>query len=106
MINEVLTEILAAEKKAAEIRAEGDRKAAEIISNGEKTCAEIARKNAEEIKNVRAVTMKECSAEADAAYEKTLGESREAGKALREEKKGVTEKTAEEIYGRIINGDC
>lgn len=106
MINDILTEILAAEQKAAEIRAAGEEKAAKTLDDGEKTCAELLKSSQEKIKAERLVLLKEYNEKAEAEYARLLEESVNAGKALANQKKGAAEKSAEEIYGRIINGDC
>lgn len=106
MINEILTEILAAERKAAEIKADGEKKASDTLANGEKTCAEIAKTAADEAKTARLAVLEEYAKKAEVEYARVLEESKKAGLALAESKNGATEKAAEEIYGRIINGDC
>lgn len=106
MINDILTEILAAEQKAAEIRAAGEEKAVKTLDDGEKTCAELLKSSQEKIKAERLVLFKEYNEKAEAEYARLLEESVNAGKSLANQKKGAVEKSAEEIYGRIINGDC
>lgn len=106
MINEILTEILAAEQKAAEIKAEGEQKAAQTLADGEKTCAEILKNSAAEAKAARLAVLDGYTKKAEAEYARVLEESKKAGLALAESKKSATDKAAEEIYGRIINGDC
>lgn len=106
MINDILTEILAAEQKAAEIRATGEEKAAKTLDDGEKTCAELLKSSQEKIKAERLALLKEYNEKAEVEYARLLEESVNAGKALADQKKVAAEKSAEEIYGRIINGDC
>lgn len=106
MINEVLTEILAAEKQAAVIKAEGEQKAAEIIAESEKTCSEIAAKNAQDVKNAYKATIKEYTEKAEADYKRTMEESVAAGNRLSSDKKSAIDNQAEIICGRLLNGDC
>lgn len=106
MINEIMNEILAAEQKAAQIKTEGEERAAAIAADGEKRRAEVLEEANSRARFLREEILDSYRKKADVEYEATLAESKALGEKLVAESESAARKAAEEIYGRIINGDC
>lgn len=106
MINEIMNEILAAEQKAAQIKAEGEERAAAITADGEKRRAAVLEEANSRARLLREEILGSYRRRADDEYATTLAKSKAIGEELTVKSENAAQKIAEEIYGRIINGDC
>lgn len=106
MINEIMNEILAAEQKAAQIKAEGEERAAAITADGEKRRAAVLEEANSRARLLREEILGSYRQRADDEYAATLAKSKALGEELTAKSETAAQKIAEEIYGRIINGDC
>lgn len=106
MIKEIMNEILAAEQKAAQIKAEGEERAATITADGEKRRTEVLEEASARARLLREEILASYRRRADDEYAATLAESKALGEELIAKSESAAQKIAEEIYGRIINGDC
>lgn len=106
MIEEVLKKISSSEETARKIKEESEEKASLIRSAAEKSAAEERENGALEsrVKRIEAVRQAKV-----AAAEHFDGERKvylaEAEK-FKTEKSGKAEEIAEELFGRVKNGDC
>lgn len=106
MINEVITEILQAEQTALDIRAKAQAKAEEIFTETDKNCAQINQQAQEKARAEKQRITAESKQTASEEYKKILDESNAQASALIKEKESAIKQTGEQIFGRIINGNC
>lgn len=105
MIEDVLNEILAAEKQAENIRSSADEKAAAIIADAEKSKAALAETALTQAKEKRVSTIEEYTKKAEREYNNVIAESLAFAKKTTGEKTQTVNDLADKIYGRIINGN-
>lgn len=105
MIEDVLNEILAAEKQAENIRSSADEKAAAIIADAEKSKAALAERALNQAKEKRVGTIEQYTKKAEREYDNVIAESLAFAEKTTGEKTQTVNDLAEKIYGRIIDGN-
>ncbi len=101
----ILDEIVEAERGAEKIKSSARLRAAKIIEDAEKRAAQIEKRSAEECKLLKEKKIAEAEVTAQAAYEKELAEKSAQAMAYSD---GVLKKcasVADKIVGGIVRGD-
>ena len=101
MINEVIQEILAAEKQAQEIKDKAENTALEISLSAQKKSEGILSDAVILAKQERERIAENSRQTAEQNYLKITGEQIQAANALANEKGELADKIGEEIFGRI-----
>lgn len=106
MIEQVISEIIAAEEAAEKIRSDAEKQAADIVADAQKRATDTANATAARVKARKIKRNAEALAKADSAYETITGTARKNAEELLNSCEAASEKAGDELYRRIINGDC
>lgn len=106
MLEQVLQEIKVAEKKAEEIRVIADSYALQKNKEAEALADQIKQQNEAEIKSLKARYKEDTNKKADVLYDGVLEKARVDADALYQTKQPQINKLADEIVGKVLNGDC
>lgn len=107
MINEVIQEILVAEKQAQKITEQANAKALEIALNAQRESEKIKIDAVAEAKTQRENILSESKKTAEENYDLTVNGDKARADALIREKLGLADSLGEEIFGRILkDGSC
>lgn len=101
-MNEVISSILEAEAKAAEIVAAGADSARACLLSGEEKAEAIREQAIVEFKAERKQKIAAAEEKAESLYDKKISEGKAAGEALKADCKGKLGAAAEKIVGRLI----
>ncbi len=106
MIEEVISEILAAENMAEKIKNDAEKTASDELLNAEKRAQDVKNATSARVK-ARKIKRSELAAQkANEEYEKIIEQSRSEAQILVQEFADAAQKSGERIYRRILNGDC
>lgn len=106
MIEEVLKKVSLSEETAKKIKEESDEKSSLIRAAADKNAAEIIENGASDARVKRLSEVQNAKMNAAAHFEtEKKAYFADAGK-FKAEKSGKVEQLAEELFGRIKNGDC
>lgn len=106
MIEEVISEILAAEQMAEKIKTEADQKASVLALDAEKRAQDIKNATAAKIKARKLIRQAAAEKAAEEAYSAVIEQSKLEADSLTENASGKIAAAGQKIYRRIIDGDC
>lgn len=106
MIEEVISEIIAAEQTAEKIKADAEEQATAIVAEAEKRAADTKNATAARVKARKIKRGAEADEKAVSAFKSVTDEARAKADEIIESGKAASKKAGNEIYRRIINGDC
>ncbi len=106
MIEQVLEEIKQAEQKAENIRFEADSLASSIGKQAEEKSSSILSCAEETVKKEKALSKARTAEKSEKLYNEIIAAAKIDVEALYNSKTAIIEKLAEEIVGKVINGDC
>lgn len=106
MIEEVISEILAAEEMAEKIKTEAEQAAGSELSDAEKRACDVQNATAAKVKARKIKRLAAAAKNAEAEYLKITDTSYEEASALINEYEKNAQTAGENIYRRILNGDC
>ena len=106
MIEEVLKRVSSSEETAQKIKEESEAKAALIRSAAEKGAAEEKENGALEARVKRIESVRRAKSAAAEHFESERKVYLAEAENFKTEKSGKAEEIAEELFGRVKNGDC
>lgn len=106
MIKEVINEILQAEKQAEEIKESAENTAFQISADAQKQQDAILADAVKKAKEERDRILAESKQMAENNYKNILQQSDATAKKIASEKGADVNALGEQIFGRIINGNC
>ena len=106
MIEEVLKKVSLSEETAKGIREESEEKASLIRAAADKNAAEIIENGASDSRVKRLSEVQNAKMNAAAHFETEKKAYSTEAERFKAEKSGKVEQLAEELFGRIKNGDC
>lgn len=106
MIELVLEEIKLAEKKASDIRAEGDSYVASKNKEAEALSSDIQRETELKVKELKKIYKENLTAKENALYEEAILSAKRDAEALYSSLSSKINEIADEIVGKVLNGDC
>ncbi len=106
MINEVINDILQAEKQAEEIIQKAQEQSAEILARADNEALNILAKSKIEAKALRENIQRESTQRAESEYKKAIIESEEQVNNLKNQKSELIKSVSEQIFRSIVNGNC
>ena len=106
MIEQVLEEIKQAEEKALKIRTEADERVAFINKQAEESSARILSDAEEAVKAKKALYKVRTAEKVDKLYNEVIDSANRDVEALYNSKTAKIEELANEMVGKVLNGDC
>lgn len=106
MIEQVISEIIAAEETAEKIRQDAEKQAADITAEAEKRATDTKNATAARVKARKIKRNAEAVKKADSAFAEITQAATQRAEELLNSGDDAVKKAGDEIYRRIINGDC
>lgn len=106
MIEEVISEILAAEQMAEKIKTEADEKASALARDAEKHVQDVENATIAKIKARKIMRQSAAEKAAEEAYLHVVEQSKLEAESLTAQANEKVNAVGEKIYRRIIDGDC
>lgn len=106
MIEEVISEILAAEQTAEKIKTEAEEKSSALALDAEKRAQDVKNATAAKVKARKILRQAAAEKAAEEAYLSIVAQSKLEAERLTEESGEKINAAGEKIYRRIIDGDC
>lgn len=106
MIEEILSDVKKAEQQAAEIRQQAEQKSDEIRAEADALAAEqieTAKKNAKNYKNAE---IEAAERDSDAKSAEFAAKTKAECENLKSEYAGKAENLSEEVFRRVLDGNC
>ncbi len=106
MIEEVLKNVVEAEAEAERIRSEAEKKARDIRAKADERAKEEKERAFSNVRVKRSERVRQASNSAAARLSESSELFKAQSVAFLNERSGKAEEIAEELFGRIKNGDC
>lgn len=106
MIEGVIENILDAEKKANEIKSDADSRGTKLLEAAKEEAFQIKEESIQKGKEERKSLLSDAKKEADTFFDNSIEEAKKEASQLKKDNKGKIEELAQDLVGRIINGNC